>query len=295
MSQLAARLDDRFRLLTGGARTALPRQQTLRAVVEWSYDLLFDGRAARLRSRLPCSPGAARWRRPRRCAPEGTSTAADVADILARLVDKSLVIADRTLGQVRFSLLQTLTLFGRERLAASREGPATACRVHAEHFRAICARGVEAFRGVDQLAWFGEARRELDNIRTAMTWAIDHEDADAALEIAAGIAWTFWLSGGGDEGIRLLDAALACAGPSSPARRARALTWECVVRSNAGTGLDRAVELGEEGIALWAEVDDAREHAEASIMVAGVHVMHGGRARAVRAVRGGVRILLCAP
>ena len=149
------------------------------------------------------------------------------------------------------------------------------------YFRDLCARGRDAFLGVDQVAWFTEARQELDNIRVALAWAIDRADPDTALAIAAGIGWTFWLSGGGEEGVRLLDAALACRGAASPDLRVDALTWECVIRSNAGTGLDRAVELGEEAIALWRDIGDDRNLGIAAIMVAGVHVMRGDRERAV--------------
>ena len=107
-----------------------------------------------------------------------------------------------------------------------------------------CAAGLEAFRGVDQVGWFTRSCREVDNVRAALAWAIEQSDPDSALEMAGGVAWTHWLSGSGDEGIRLLDAALACPGEPAIDLRATALTWECTVRSNAGTGLDRALESG---------------------------------------------------
>ena len=210
----------------------------------------------------------------------GDIDASDVAEVLARLVDKSLVIADRGGGHVRFSLLQTLMLYGRERLAASDDPTSTRAR-HAAYFRAHCAAGLEAFRGVDQVGWFTRSRREVDNVRVALAWAIEQRDPDSALEMAGGVAWTHWLSGSGDEGIRLLDAALACPGDPALHLRATALTWECTVRSNAGTGLDRALELGEQSLDLWREIGDERRLAEASVMIAGVHVMRGNRERAV--------------
>ena len=163
VQQLAARLDDRFRLLTGGARTALPRQQTLRAVVEWSYELLFE-HEQRVFDRLSVFSGG--------CSLEGAEAVcagedvdpSDIADILGHLVDKSLVIADQSCGDVRFRLLQTLALFGRERLASSSDAHATRAR-HASHFAELCARGPAAFRGEEQEGWLAD----VDANRTTST------------------------------------------------------------------------------------------------------------------------------
>ena len=206
--------------------------------------------------------------------------AADVAEVLARLVDKSLVVADRAGGQVRFSLLQTLMLYGRERLAASDDSISTRAR-HAAILQGPSAAGHGGVPGGGPGGMVHALRREVDNVRVALAWAIEQRDPDSALEMAGGVAWTHWLSGSGDEGIRLLDAALACPGEPAIDLRATALTWECTVRSNAGTGLDHALELGEESLDLWREVGDERRLAEASVMIAGVHVMRGNRERAV--------------
>ena len=116
--QLAARLDDRFRLLTGGARTAMPRQQTLRAVVEWSYELLFDDEQ-RVFERLSVFAGGCTLEAAEAVCAGDDVAVEDIADLLAHLVDKSLLIADHSGPEVRFRLLQTLGLFGRERLVAS--------------------------------------------------------------------------------------------------------------------------------------------------------------------------------
>ena len=107
------RLDDRFRILTGGARTALPRQQTLRAVVEWSYDLLFDDEQRVFERLSVFSGGCSLEAAEAVCSGDGIAPE-DVADLLAHLVDKSLVVADHSGSEVRFRLLQTLALFGRD-------------------------------------------------------------------------------------------------------------------------------------------------------------------------------------
>jgi len=115
VSQIAARLDDRFRLLTGGSRTALPRQQTLRAVVDWSYELLFDDEQ-RVFERLSVFPGGCDLATAEAVCSDTAIDAADIADHLQALVDKSLVIAVPLGGGVRFTQLQTLAQYGRERL-----------------------------------------------------------------------------------------------------------------------------------------------------------------------------------
>ncbi len=139
VQQLADRLDDRFRLLTGGARTALPRQQTLRAVVEWSYDLLFDDER-RVFELLSVFAGGCSLEAAEAVCAGDQIEAEDVADLLAHLVDKSLLVADHTGGEARFHLLQTLALFGRERLAASKVASDARDR-HAAHYRALAERG----------------------------------------------------------------------------------------------------------------------------------------------------------
>ena len=132
--QIAARLNDRFRLLTGGSRTALPRQQTLRAVVDWSYELLFDDEQ-RVFERLSVLPGGCDLATAEAVCADDEIAAADVADHLRALVDKSLVVAVPAGDGVRFTQLQTLAQYGRERL--TERGDAVRIRdAMARHFAA---------------------------------------------------------------------------------------------------------------------------------------------------------------
>ena len=125
LATLAERLDDRFRLLTGGARTALPRQQTLRAVVDWSYDLLFEDER-RLFARLAVFTGGCGLTAAEAVCADEQVPAGEILDVLSRLVDKSLVIASGDGDEARFSQLQTLWQYGRDRLDESGEaGPCT--------------------------------------------------------------------------------------------------------------------------------------------------------------------------
>ena len=281
VQQLADRLDDRFRLLTGGARTALPRQQTLRAVVEWSYDLLFDDERHVFELLSVFAGGCSLEAAEAVCAGDQIETE-EVADLLAHLVDKSLVVADHVDGEARFHLLQTLALFGRERLAASKAANDARDR-HAAHYLALAERGPAAFRGEDQVAWLAEIARESDNLRAALAWFIDQQDAEAAQRLVGGMGWMWWMGGNGEEGLRWFDAALACKGSVDPRTRAHVLAWACGVGTNTGQGVDLAISRGEEAVALLRDVepDDRVSLADACELLAIAHMRPAQNERAL--------------
>ena len=139
LATLAERLDDRFRLLTGGARTALPRQQTLRAVVDWSYDLLFEDER-RLFARLAVFTGGCELTAAEAICADDQVPAGEILDVLSRLVDKSLVTGAGAGGEARFSQLQTLWQYGRDRLDESGEADAMRAR-HGAYYRQMADRG----------------------------------------------------------------------------------------------------------------------------------------------------------
>ena len=184
--QISSRLNDRFRLLTGGSRTALPRQQTLHAVVDWSYDLLFDAEQ-RVFERLSVFPGGCDLATAEAVCADDTITADDIADMIQALVDKSLVVAHRIGDTVRFTQLQTLCQYGRERLS-ERDDAKRVRAAMAAHFAQLAGRGKAAFTGPDQGAWLKVITPEQDNLRAALEWAIANDDAETALLIAGGSA-----------------------------------------------------------------------------------------------------------
>jgi predicted ATPase/DNA-binding SARP family transcriptional activator len=226
------RLDDRFRLLTGGRRTVLPRHQTLRAVVDWSYDLLFDDERRVFEGLSifagPCSLAAAEAV----CAADDLP-AGDVADILGRLVDKSLVVAERDTQGTRYRLLQTLAEYGRERLSDSGSADGVRARYMA-HYLALAERGREALRGTGQREWVFAVRAELDNFRTAIALALERGDAQSAQALAGGLGWFGWVEGGVVEGFGRLEAALSVPGPVDPETRATALSRAAFLATMAG-------------------------------------------------------------
>jgi predicted ATPase/DNA-binding SARP family transcriptional activator len=222
IQQLSSRLNDRFRLLTGGSRTALPRQQTLRAVVDWSYELLFDDEQ-RVFERLAVFPGGCDLATAEAVCADETLAASELADIIQALVDKSLVIAVPTGDDLRFRQLQTLAQYGREKLAE--RGDSERIRdAMAAHFARLGANSAAAFTGDGQRAWLTAIDREQDNLRGALEWAVANDDAETALTIAGGASWPHWLAGTSVEAKRWLDDAFRCGGHASEHARALALT-----------------------------------------------------------------------
>ena len=231
LATVAERLDDRFRLLTGGARTALPRQQTLRAVVDWSYDLLFEDER-RLFARLAVFTGGCDLTAAEAICADDQVPAGEILDVLSRLVDKSLVTAPGAAGEARFTQLQTLWQYGRDRLEDSGEADAMRAR-HAAYYLQIAGEAHSGLRGVTGPVWRDRLASESGNLRAALDWHIATGDADAALSLASGMAWLWFIDGDFVEGARWLGAALGAKGQRQSPRWERpptsgtAIAWAC--------------------------------------------------------------------
>ena len=192
-AQIAARLDDRFALLSGGARTALPRQQTLWALVDWSHDLLEPAERVLFR-RLAVFAG--HWSL---AAAESVAAAAPalparrVPDLLARLVEKSLAQVDGGDGETRYEMLETIRAYAREQLRAAGELAALRAR-HLAHYTAWAEEVAPHLHGPDQAVWLDRLEREHDNLRLALRRALADEDGPS-LDGArlAGALGQFWL------------------------------------------------------------------------------------------------------
>ena len=253
IQQISSRLNDRFRLLTGGSRTALPRQQTLRAVVDWSYELLFDDEQ-RVFERLSVFPGGCDLATAEAVCADESLDASDLGDIIQTLVDKSLVIAVPRGDELRFTQLQTLAQYGREKLAE--RGDAERIRdAMAAHYARLCARSAAAYVGDDQRAWLMAVDQEQDNLRGALEWAVANDDAETALTIAGGVSWPHWLAGTAVEGKRWLDDAFRCKGEASERARALALTGRGLIDFQLGKpeGVDADLRAA---LAIFRDHDD---------------------------------------
>ncbi len=264
---LAERLDDRFRLLTVGARTALPRQQTLRAVVDWSYDLLFSDER-RLFARLSVFVGGCDLDAAEAVCADDQVPAGEVLDVLSRLVDKSLVAAPDAGRDARFIQLQTLWQYGRDRLGESGEAAAM-CARHGAYYRQMAEEAHEGLRGATGPVWRERLTSELGNLRSALDWFIARGDADAALSLASGMAWLWFINSDFVEGARWLGDALSAKGPRRPELAATAQVWHgycmCMAYSPAA-----GVPECDAALAALRTSDDRARRAEALLFCATV-------------------------
>lgn len=211
VEQLAARLDDRFRLLTGGIRTSVARHRTLHAVVEWSWELL-DAQERTVADRFSVFPGGATTDAAWRVCLDARGSRAEAEDVLARLAEKSILqLVVTGADEPRYRMLETLREYGSERL---RDGEALALtrRRHAHHYRDLVERLEPTLRTADQLPALAQLERERDNILAALRFAVDDGDADTAVRIAVGLLWYWTINDSHAETAAWLGAALAVPG-----------------------------------------------------------------------------------
>jgi predicted ATPase len=189
--QVAERLDDRFALLSVGTRSPLPRHQTLRAIVDWSWDLLDDAERAVLRRLSVFSGGATPDAAEHVCAPDAVAAGrATVVEVIASLVDKSLVTAAGD-GHVRYGLLETVRAYAADRLAESGQA-GLAAAAHADYFLDLAERAEPQLRSRDQLVWLELLSAEHDNLSAALRHVIAAGNVGAALRFFRSLAW-FWI------------------------------------------------------------------------------------------------------
>ena len=180
-SEIAARLADQFQLLRGGARGGVERHQTLRHAIDWSYDLLTDAERLVL-DRLSAFAGGAVLEDAEAILVDDTIAVSDVLEHLSALVRRSLVSAEMADGHTRYRLLETVRQYAHDRLDQS-GSVAILQRRHAEHFACVAQDAGPHLRGPEQLEWLRRLSPEIDNLRAAQSWAIDHGDLDLALAV----------------------------------------------------------------------------------------------------------------
>ncbi|MFD5425256.1 ATP-binding protein [Streptomyces sp. NPDC127084] len=204
--QIADRLDDRFRLLTSGSRTVMPRQQTLRAVVDWSWELMDETERTVLRQ---VSVFAGGWDL---VAAEAVTGTRDAPALLGALVDKSLVtVAPDGTGQMRFRLLETIHEYATERAAETPELRSAAERAHIAHFTALAERADPELRSARQLPWICRLERDLDNIRAALHRAVGSGAESYAIRLVLAMGWFWWLRNYRSEGLAWAERVIALA------------------------------------------------------------------------------------
>jgi predicted ATPase len=221
LDQLAHRLDDRFRLLTSGSRTALPRHKTLRAVVDWSWELLTDAERMVLRRLSVFSGGASLEAAEWVCAGD----AEEVLKFLTALTEKSLLLTEGDRGP-RYRMLGTIKEYAAHRLAEAGESD-LARRAHLAYFTGLAETAEPHLRRAEQLEWLAALEVEHDNIDSAMRGAIAAGEAHGAMRLAASAGWYWWLSGHKAEGNELITAATTV--PGEVADEVRAMVYAFVV------------------------------------------------------------------
>ena len=231
-AQLAGRLDERFRLLSGGNRGALPRQQTMRAAIAWSFDLLSEAEQSLFEQLTIFSGGWSGEAAVAICTDGGTACA--IADALATLVDKSLVVCDAA-GPPRYRLLESIREYGLQRLEASGKTESVARR-HAMYFAAFAQRADIAFDRTPDLVWFADVGLELDNVRAALDWSIERQHDPALGAALAAALRPFWAVKAPVEGHRWLERAEpAVDSDAAPARSPPRSPWDSPGRRVART------------------------------------------------------------
>ncbi len=223
LEQIAQRLDDRFRLLTGGSRTAMPHHQTLQATIEWSYGMLSKEERI-LFERLAVFAGGWTLEAAEHICEGADLTLGDVLDLLMRLVDKSLVVVDQSRDAARYHFLDTIRQYARDKFSTLDETDRTRiCDQHLAYFLAFVREMDQTVRGTEQEAGLVQLDRELDNVRAALAWSAGTNNVDAEMGLALAL-WRYWrVRSFFSEGRRWLADALARGEACPPALRAKAL------------------------------------------------------------------------
>jgi predicted ATPase/DNA-binding XRE family transcriptional regulator len=276
--QIAARLDDRFRLLTGGGRTALPRQQTLRALIDWSWDLLTDPERALLRRLSVFMDGWTLEAAEAVGAGQGIE-AGDVLDVLSRLVDKSLVQVEEQTGEARYHLLETVRQYAGDRLAVSGETERVRDQ-HLDFFVRLAETAEPKLRSAEQVPWLNRLEAEHGNFRAALAWSLGRGavGAEAGLRVAGALSQFWDVRGFHTEGRKWLTRVLQPPETSAPTLyRARALNGAAYL-AYTRFDLEAARALYEEALPIWRAAGPRPGLADALRILGNVVVYQGDAA-----------------
>jgi predicted ATPase/class 3 adenylate cyclase/DNA-binding CsgD family transcriptional regulator len=257
LSEIVDSLHDRFRLLTGGSRTAVRRQQTLRASVDWSHALLSEPERVLFR-RLAVFLGGFDLDAARSVAASDVAERYQVLDQLSLLVDKSLVVAENTGGPTRYRLLETVRQYALEKLGESGEADAVRTR-HRDHYAALAAQLDTPGRLWGKERSSEDVELEIDNLRAAFEWSRESSDFEVAATITSSLQ-PLWLNGGRiREGLAWFNSILSEANAprlkTTPAVYARALTDKALL--DAWGGVSASMDQPQQAVQIAREVDDS--------------------------------------
>jgi predicted ATPase/class 3 adenylate cyclase len=225
--QIAQRLNDRFRLLTGGSRTALPRHQTLQAVIEWSYNLLPSQEQTLFRRLAVFVNGWTLEAAESVCSNEDSMAKAtlkeeDILELLAQLVNKSLVVTEEAYGEIRYHMLETIRQFGNDKLVEANESEFLRDR-HLKYFLQLAETAEPHLIRSEQLEWLARLDVDYENLRAALEWSLSKESPEFSLRLCAALGMFWFIRSHWIEGSRWLKSALSkkSKSPNSAEKAAR--------------------------------------------------------------------------
>ena len=283
VQQITAHLDERFRPLTGGSRTALPRHQTLRGLIDWSYGLLSEAERELFRRVSVFVGGWTLEASVAVCAGVDVDRY-DIVELLGRLVDKSLCLIDGEGSDPRYRLLETIRQYGFEKLAETSEGQVVRAR-HRDFYLGFAEDAEPRLQGPEQVVWLQRLEGDHDNLRAALRWSLDCDETEAALRLGSALSLFWDTHGYVREGREWLDELLAHARerPTSTVTTRRALgkVLDAASRTRARwSEFPQATEFLTQGLAVWRELGDKRGIAEALNNLAVGATQSGDRVRA---------------
>jgi predicted ATPase len=253
VEQIAARLDDRFRLLTAGSKKT-PRHQTLRATLDWSHALLTEQEQVLFRRLSVFAGGFTLEAAENVCAGSGVGER-DILDLLTRLVSKSLIVFAERKGQARYHLLETVRQYGRDRLQESDEADHVQRR-HRDWYLTFAEEANSKLRRHEQDVWLDRLETEHDNLRAALAWSEAARDGiEAGLRLAGALRWFWYINGHWSEGRRWLEETLSAGEGAEPSVLAEAL-WGAVMLAMMQGDLQRERELSEQIVRVCEPLND---------------------------------------
>ncbi len=256
VQQIAARLSDASRLLKGLDRTALPRQQSVQATIEWSYNLLSEQERTVFRRLCVFAGGCTLEAAEAVCAGDGIEEG-EVLLLLSHLIDQSLVqMQEERSGSARYRLLEVIRQFGQEKLEARGEAIVLSRR-HRDWYLELAEQAEQELKGKQQGAWLDRLEAEQENVRAALHWSLEQQEGEEVARIAVTL-WPFWiLRGYMSEGREWLNRTLAAL-PDRTAPRAKVLWATGILTGRLGDSI-RATHLVEESLEVWRTVGDKKQ------------------------------------
>lgn len=257
--EIAVRLNDRFRLLTGGSRTALRRQQTLRALIDWSYELLTEQERLVMQRLAAFAGGWTLEAAEVVCAGDDVEDF-EVLDLLTQLVDQSMVVLEEG-EQLRYRMLETIRQYAIEKFRASGEEDATRRR-HLAYYLELAEQAEPLLQGAEQAEWLERMETDHDNMRAALDFAQESGEDETGLRLVNALGYFWRVRCHLSEGRSRLEAALSTTGSTDQALRANAL-YRTGNLAKAQGDYVQAIAAAEESLALFRTIGDTRGESNA--------------------------------